>query len=37
MLTFFVTADMIKKIFDYIPQFSLSKKNAVLLLDQNPS
>ena len=28
-------ADMLKKIFDHIPQFSLSKKNAVL--DQNLS
>ena len=27
---FFVTADMLKEIFDHIPQFLLSKKNAVL-------
>ena len=32
---FFVTADMLKEIFDHIPQFSLSKKNTVL--DQNLS
>ena len=32
---FFVTADMLKEIFDHIPQFSLSKNNAVL--DQNLS
>ena len=31
----FITADMIKDIFDHIPQFSLSKKNAAL--DQNLS
>ena len=33
--SFFVTADMLKEIFDHIQQFSLSKKNAVL--DQNLS
>ena len=27
---FFVTADMLREIFDHIPQFSLSKKNAAL-------
>ena len=31
----FVTADTLNLIFDHIPQFSLSKKNAVL--DQNLS
>ena len=30
-LAFFITANMLKVIFDHIPQFSLSKKNAVLV------
>ena len=34
MLSLF-SADMLKEIFDHIPQFSLSEKNAVL--DQNLS
>ena len=35
MLSLFQTADMLKEIFDHIPEFSLSKKNAVLHVDQN--
>ena len=35
MMTFFVTPDILIEICDYIPLFSLSKKNAVL--DQNLS
>ena len=31
----FLTEDMLKEIFDYIPLFSLRKKNAVLDLEQN--
>ena len=32
---FFLTADMLKEIFDHIPQFSMSNKNVVL--DKNLS